>query len=99
MNDSEIKIKNALTKKAVGYSAKEVVEEYQDDGEGGMKLTKRRVTKKHVPPDTIAAKMVLESFALDNALVNFTDEQLESEKLRLLNLLKENEDADRKTDA
>ena len=41
----ESKIKKAITKKAIGYQAKEVVEEYQND-ERGLTLTKKRVTKK-----------------------------------------------------
>ena len=95
MNEIEEKIKNALTKKAVGYSAKEVVEEYQDD-DGVMRLTKRKVTKKHVPPDTVAAKMVMEGFNLNDKLENMTDEQLEIEKQRLLNALKEKQNDNKK---
>ena len=91
MNEIEQKIKQALTKKAVGYSAKEVVEEYQDD-DGVLKLTKKRVTKKHVPPDTQAAKMVIEGFLCQDTLENMTDEQLENEKIRLIKTLKEKED-------
>lgn len=91
MNEIEEKIKKALTKKAVGYDVKEVVEEYQDD-EGTLKLTKKRVTKKHFPPDTQAAKMVIEGFLGSDALENLTDEQLEAEKIRLINSLKENND-------
>ena len=83
------KIKKALAKKAVGYQAKEVVEEYQDD-EGVMKLTKKKVTKKHIPPDTQAARIMLES--MDGTPVeDMTDEQLKAEKTRLINLLKEEE--------
>jgi len=88
VNDIEQKIKQALTKKAVGYSAKEVVEEYQDE-DGIMKLTKKKVTKKHVPPDTTAAKLVMEGFKDELNLELLTDEQLEAEKQRLLNALKE----------
>ena len=76
MNEIEEKIKRAIAKKAVGYSAKEVVEEYQDD-DGVLKLTRRKVTKKHVPPDTQAAKMVMEGFAL-TSVENMTDEELEA---------------------
>lgn len=94
MNEIEQKIKQALTKKAVGYSAKEVVEEYQDD-DGVLKLTKKRVTKKHVPPDTQAAKMVMEGFLGQDTLENMTDEQLENEKIRLIKTLKEKENEDK----
>jgi len=94
VNEIEQKIKQALTKKAVGYSAKEVVEEYQDD-DGVLKLTKKRVTKKHVPPDTQAAKMVMEGFLGQDTLENMTDEQLENEKIRLIKTLKEKENEDK----
>ena len=97
MNEIEQKIKQALTKKAVGYSAKEVVEEYQDE-DGVMKLTKKRVTKKHVPPDTQAAKMVIEEFLSADDYAEMTDEQLETEKQRLINALKENNNDDQKND-
>ena len=96
MNEIEEKIKRAIAKKAVGYSAKEVVEEYQDD-DGVLKLTRRKVTKKHVPPDTQAAKMVMEGFA-SNPVENMTDEELEAEKQRLLNSLKENQNENTKND-
>ena len=85
--DIQKKIKKALAKKAVGYDAKEVVEEYQED-EGTLRLTKKRVTKKHIPPDTQAAKIVLET--IDGSPVGeMTDEELAAEKERLIKLLKE----------
>ncbi|MBQ2908544.1 MAG: hypothetical protein IKC33_00730 [Clostridia bacterium] len=81
----ESKIKKAITKKAIGYQAKEVVEEYQND-ERGLTLTKKRVTKKHYPPDTQAAKMLLEG--LDQTeLKNLSEEDLLKEKQRLINSL------------
>ena len=85
------KIKKALAKKAVGYDAKEVVEEYQDD-EGVLKLTKKKITKKHIPPDTQAARIMLESMDV-TPVDDMTDEQLQAEKQRLIKLLKEEEDA------
>ena len=91
----EKKIKKALTKKAVGYDAKEVVEEYQDD-EGVLRLTKKKVTKKHVPPDPTAARIILSGMeALP--VENMTDEELEAEKIRLINLLKEDNDDDKRS--
>lgn len=89
-SDLQSKIKKALTKKAVGYQTKEIVEEYQDD-EGILKLTKKRVTKKHIPPDTQAARIVLE--AMEEAPIeNMTDEELEAEKQKLIKILKEEND-------
>ena len=79
------KIKKALEKKALGYDFTEVVEEYSEDGEG-IKLTKKRITKKNVPPDISALKMLLEEDV--QPLSMMTDEQLKEEKERLLKLLK-----------
>ncbi len=79
--------KQVLIKKALGYDVKEVVEEYVSDENGTVKLTKKKVTKKNVPPDMTALKMLLES---DKPIHSMSDEELEKEKIRLLELLKEN---------
>ena len=79
-------IKQALLKKAIGYDTTEVVEEFALVDEGEVKLTKRKVTTKSVPPDITALKLLMD----ENASVpisQMTDEQLEQEKQRLLNLL------------
>lgn len=79
------RIERALIKKAVGYSARETVKEYQiSDGE--EILIKKKVSDKAVPPDINAAKMLLEAF--ENCdLAAMSDEALEKEKQRLLTLL------------
>lgn len=79
------KIKGALLERALGYDADEVVEEY-GFSEGEAVLVKRKVTKKRVPPDIQAAKMLLDGAPLLTAL---SDEELQKEKERLLLLLKE----------
>ena len=79
------KIKGALLERALGYDADEVVEEY-GFSEGEAVLVKRKVTRKRVPPDIQAAKMLLDGAPLLTAL---SDEQLQKEKERLLLLLKE----------
>ena len=79
------KIKGALLERALGYDADEVVEEY-GFSEGEAVLVKRKVTKKRVPPDIQAAKMLLDGAPLLTAL---SDEQLQKEKERILLLLKE----------
>ncbi len=86
------KIKNAMVKKAIGYDAEEVVEEYQDNDEG-LKLTKRKITKKHYPPDTTAARLVLDAQS-ENTLSSLSDEELLKEKQRLLNKLKGDKNED-----
>ncbi|RXZ62237.1 hypothetical protein ESZ91_07530 [Candidatus Borkfalkia ceftriaxoniphila] len=79
------KIKGALLERALGYDADEVVEEY-GFSEGEAVLVKRKVTKKRVPPDIQAAKMLLDGAP---PLTSLSDEQLQKEKERLLLLLKE----------
>jgi hypothetical protein len=78
--------KKALIKKALGYDYKEVVEEYVSSDEGEIKLTKKKVTKKNVPPDITAIKLLLEDMP---NISSMTDEELLKEKERLLKLIKE----------
>jgi hypothetical protein len=83
---TEADFKSALIKKALGYDATEVVEEYVSGDEGEIKLTKKKVTKKNVPPDITAIKLLLGE---DNLSVEeMSDEELEKEKERLIKLLK-----------
>ena len=87
-NRAEKEIAAALKKVAFGFSLEEVTEEYSvEDGE--VKLTKRKEVRKDVPPDLKAVKMLLEGESQDFS--SMSDEELEKEKTRLLNLLKENE--------
>ena len=83
-------VKQALIKKALGYDAKEVVEEYVQNSEGEVQLTKRKVTTKSVPPDVQALKLLLEDDA-QKPIIEMSDEELESEKQRLLKLLNQGE--------
>lgn len=77
-------IRRALYRRAVGFEADEVTEEYSFN-EGEEVLLKRRVVKKQVPPDVAAAKLYVEA---QTPLTELTDEELEREKDRLLHLLK-----------
>lgn len=85
--DNKKSIKKALKKRALGYDSTEVTEEYADDGEGGIKLIKRKVVKKNVPPDVSAVKLLIEIDGEDSDLSTLTDGELELEKQRLLKLL------------
>ncbi len=89
--DNKKSIKKALKKRALGYDSTEVTEEYTEDGDGGVKLIKRKVVKKNVPPDVSAVKLLIEIEGEDSDLSALTDDELELEKQRLLKLLeKEN---------
>ncbi len=77
-------VRDALKKCAVGLSASEVVEEFAvEDGE--LKLIKKKVTRRDIPPDIKAVKLLLDSDDLSAA----TDGELEEEKSKLLKMLKE----------
>ena len=85
-------VTEALRRRALGYEADEVVEEYGFT-EGEAVLLKRKVTKKDVPPDIQAAKLLLEA---EEPLAALTDEQLEQEKARLLLRLREEEECEKR---
>ena len=77
-------INSALLKKALGFDAQEIVEEYAMVDGGEVKLSKKKITTKCVPPDVSALKMLLERQTL---LIDLSDEELEAEKQRLLDIL------------
>lgn len=85
---SEEEVKAALLRRALGFETDEIVEEYGFN-EGEAVLMKRKVTKKTVPPDIQAAKILMEE---QKPLRTLTDEQLQEEKERLLRLLKSREE-------
>lgn len=92
--DEEDKIKKALMKKALGYCADEVVEEYSIDDKGEVKLAKKKVTKKHFSPDISAVKVLLERYykTYEDKVLSMSDEELSLEQERLKNLLKGGKD-------
>ncbi len=94
--EEQDKIKKALMKKALGYNADEVIEEYVYDDEGEAKLSKKKVTKKHYSPDISAVKVLLERYykTYEEEVLSMSDDALLSEKERLKTLLKEDEDGD-----
>ena len=95
---SKKNIDDILIKKATGYFVEEKVEEYDRENE----VTKRKISRKYIPPDTTAIKAVLERTQQD-PLQGYTDEQLKELKTRLLEELekinsKEVENAGSKTE-
>ena len=85
----EDEVMDALKKCAVGFGASEIVEEFSvEDGE--LKLVKKKVTKKDIPPDIKAAKMLMEERGFDE----YSDGELEAERERLLKILKEEKNFD-----
>ena len=92
----EEKVGEALLKVALGCRVEEVTEEYAEvDGE--LKLTKRRETKKDIPPDLKAVQMLLAAKEDGADYAAMSDEPLNAERERLLAALRETESgADRK---
>lgn len=81
MEDDGEEVFAALRKRALGYDASETISEY--DAEGNE--TRRKVSTKHVPPDLGAIKLLLELRGGDKRM---SEEELEEEKRRVLDLLK-----------
>ncbi len=73
------KLKDAILRVALGYSIEEVTEEY-DMKDGELRLIKRKETKKDVPPDLKAAKLLID----EKDYAALSDEELERERERLL---------------
>lgn len=79
-------VKDALKRCAVGFGTSEVVEEFAvEDGE--LKLVKKKVTRRDIPPDIKAVKMLLD----DGGVSALSDGELEAERQKLCKLLKEND--------
>lgn len=86
-------VRNALIKKATGYVSEETVTEYSF-GDGIETPVKKKVTKKEVPPDITAIKMLLgeTSGSISPDYGDYSDEELIAEKNRLIRLLKAESD-------
>ena len=69
----------------MGFDTSEIVEEYTVN-EGELKLVKRKVTKRDVPPDIKAVKMLLDGEADASQM---SDEELEERREKLIAMLKE----------
>lgn len=88
----------AIKKLVKGFCLKEVVNEYVLDGNGNKQLTKQKISKKLVPPNTDILKMLYNKS--DNNEMTFegwSDADLEKEKQRLLKLLKKGENNEYRT--
>lgn len=78
------KIKDALVKKAVGYNTDEIVEEYVVDDKNNEKLLKKKITRKFVPADLSATKLLLDYFSTKTEEYDGLSEiELDQEALKL----------------
>lgn len=83
MTDDE-SVKKALQKCAIGFDTSEVVEEFAVEN-GELKLIKKKVTKRDIPPDIKAVKMLLDGQDVER----YTDEELINERDNLMKKLRE----------
>lgn len=87
-SNTKKKITQALVKKAIGFDTVETVEEFAET-DGELRLLKRKVTTKSVPPDVSAAKLLMDMQSNEHDITDMTDEELEKERQRLIKLLEE----------
>ena len=94
--EDEDQIRNALLKKALGYNADEIIEEYAFNDDGELKLSKKKVTKKHYAPDISAVKVLLERYykTYEERVSMMNDEELYRQRAELEELLKGDEGGD-----
>ena len=85
------KINDALLKVALGCKVAEVTEEYSEV-DGQLKLTKRKETKKDIPPDLKAVQLLLSATQEGKDVEKMSDEELERERLRILSALKQSDE-------
>ncbi len=83
----EDEVLGALKKCAVGLEASETVEEFGVE-DGQLKLVKRKVTRRDIPPDIKAVKLLIDGGGVDGLSV----EELEEERKKLLILLNKEEE-------
>lgn len=99
INDDRTKLENALLKKALGYTCEEITEEYVGETKSDMKLCKKKVNKKTIPPDLASLQILLSRLDEQNEYKAFSDAELYSEREKLLKLLeKGGSDDDRRDD-
>ena len=78
----------AIKKLVKGFCLKEVINEYVLDDKGNKQLTKQKVSKKVVPPNTDILKMLFNKTETSANFESWSDAELEKEKQRLLKMLK-----------
>lgn len=89
---------NILKQHIAGFNAKEITTEYcLDEDSGKLKIVKQKVQEKSLPPNTDLIKILCQQIERPiDKYEDLTDEQLEKEKIRLLQELKEKESVSRK---
>lgn len=87
------KLDDALFNRAIGFSKDEVTEEY-GMVEDKLTLIKKKLNSKYYPPELKAIEMLMEKYDLnkDDMYDTYNLAQLQEEKQRLIELLKQAEE-------
>lgn len=91
------KTMRALKRCITGMKTEEITSEYAlDNDTGEMKMVKQKVVEKSLPPNSDLIKLIYQHVT-DNArdYDKMSDEELERERVRLINLLREEENDSR----
>ena len=89
----------AIKRLVKGFCLKEEVNEYVADANGDMQLSKQKISKKAIPPNTDILKMLFTRAETKTAnFESWSDAELEKEKQRLLKLLKKGENDEYRAD-
>lgn len=93
------KLDDALFNRAIGFSKEEVTEEYSMV-EDKLTLIKKKLNSKYYPPELKAIEMIIEKYGLnkDETYEKYDLVELEEEKQRLIKLLKEAQEKEKKND-
>ncbi len=78
----------SLLRRAKGYRYNEVQEEYSVKEDGEFVLTKKKIIKKYCPPDASALKTYMD-IAGEQSAASMSDEELENEKKKLIEKIKD----------
>ena len=85
------KLTKSLIKKAMGYKIDETVDEYVvDEDTNNLKLVKRKITTKHIPPDINVAKVLIDKLGNSDFddIKNWSDEKLKKKREEILQEIK-----------
>jgi len=99
INELDIETLKALKSCIEGLTTKETVTEYVLDEETGkLKVAKKKVSEKNLPPNVDLLKLIYPTMVEKKVDYNsLSDEDLEKEKQRLLKQLKESESVSSKS--
>lgn len=73
-----------MKRRATGYDFTEVTEEYGENKDGELKVLKKKVVTKNLPPDVAALKLLIDIEGEEDDVLKMTTEELIAEKEKIL---------------